>query len=337
MQSCHIVSETVKTFTYADLDFDLPPSTPPSMGHRVVKTHLSPRQLAEAVGVSESSVKRWADQGLIPVERTAGGHRRLPVGGVVQFLRGSDLTLVRPELLGLAAAAAGAGAEGGVDAELVEALAAGDEERLRAVVFRLYIGGMKASELCDRHLAGAFHEVGSRWQHGSLEVYQERRGVEICQTVLRELRQAVSAPPAGAPRAAGGTLAGDWYGLPTAMAEVALKEAGWNAQSYGSSHPVETLIAAVREQELRIFWLSLSWIGSLSETATAVERLYHEATRRHTALVLGGRALTPRVRRRLRATAFCDDMTQLQDLAAALEPGGIETPPESGSGEERRR
>ena len=42
---------------------------------------LSPRELAEAVGVSESSLKRWADRGRVHVHRTEGGHRRIPVLG----------------------------------------------------------------------------------------------------------------------------------------------------------------------------------------------------------------------------------------------------------------
>jgi len=37
---------------------------------------LSPRELAEALGVSESSLKRWVDAGKIAASRTEGGHRR---------------------------------------------------------------------------------------------------------------------------------------------------------------------------------------------------------------------------------------------------------------------
>ncbi|HEX9106572.1 MAG TPA: MerR family DNA-binding transcriptional regulator, partial [Longimicrobiales bacterium] len=50
-------------------------------------SYLSPRELAEAVGVSESSLKRWADRGVLAVERTAGGHRRIPLGEAVRFIR----------------------------------------------------------------------------------------------------------------------------------------------------------------------------------------------------------------------------------------------------------
>ena len=46
---------------------------------------LSPRQLAVAIGVSESSLKRWADDGRLAVERTAGGHRRIPLPEAVRW------------------------------------------------------------------------------------------------------------------------------------------------------------------------------------------------------------------------------------------------------------
>lgn len=61
---------------------------------------VSPRDLARAAGVSESSVKRWCDQGLIPVIKTAGGHRRLSLDAAIEFLSQSHPE-ARLEFLGL--------------------------------------------------------------------------------------------------------------------------------------------------------------------------------------------------------------------------------------------
>ena len=47
-----------------------------------MKTTISPRQVARAIGVGESTLKRWCDRGLIPMLKTAGGHRRLAVSDV---------------------------------------------------------------------------------------------------------------------------------------------------------------------------------------------------------------------------------------------------------------
>ena len=62
---------------------------------------LSPKQVAQALGVSESSLKRWCDQGRIATVRTGGGHRRLSLADVLRFVRDHAHPLVSPEVLGL--------------------------------------------------------------------------------------------------------------------------------------------------------------------------------------------------------------------------------------------
>lgn len=69
--------------------------------NNVMQELLSPRQVAVALGVSESSLKRWCDRGMLPTRRTAGGHRRVPLDGVLTFLRETGQDLVRPDVLGL--------------------------------------------------------------------------------------------------------------------------------------------------------------------------------------------------------------------------------------------
>ena len=43
---------------------------------------VSLQTAASAVGVSSSTLRRWADDGRLPSVRTAGGHRRFPLAGV---------------------------------------------------------------------------------------------------------------------------------------------------------------------------------------------------------------------------------------------------------------
>ena len=62
---------------------------------------VSPKQVARAIGVSESSLKRWCDQGLIKTVRTAGGHRKMTIAEVLRYVREQDHKLVSPEILGL--------------------------------------------------------------------------------------------------------------------------------------------------------------------------------------------------------------------------------------------
>ena len=65
------------------------------------KSLLTPKDLADAIGASESALRRWVDGGRIRMLRTAGGHRRIPLQEAIRFVRQTGATIVRPELLGL--------------------------------------------------------------------------------------------------------------------------------------------------------------------------------------------------------------------------------------------
>lgn len=168
--------------------------------------------MAQFINVSESSLKSWCDQGLLTAVRTAGGHRRLALDDLFQFLRQSGQQLVLPELLGLPS-------NTGQTAVVVvserareqvrDALIAGDEDHCRRIVFDLYLAGQSACEICDHVLALAIHDSGDRWECGQVSIYRERRDCEIGFKILHELRMVVRTPQRVAPVAVGGTLSCD--------------------------------------------------------------------------------------------------------------------------------
>jgi excisionase family DNA binding protein len=280
---------------------------------------LTPKQVARSIGVSEASLKRWCDKGTVPSMRTAGGHRRLPLNGVMQFLRQTGYPLVRPEVLGLPATA-GRGKETieRARSQMRSALETGDEPQVAQLVFDLYLAGHAACDICDQVIAPAFHDIGTRWQHGEIEVYEERRGCEVCMRVLYQLRRLLPSISDSAPHAIGATLEGDPYTIPTLMAEIVLREAGWRADSYGIGHPFSTLSAAIRAVRPRLFWLSASAIASVPEFIAEYSKLYETAVECRVPVVVGGRALTEDVRRAIQYSAHGDALRHLISFAQTL-------------------
>ncbi len=260
-----------------------------------MKKLLTPKQVAQAIDVSESSLKRWCDQGLLPSIRTVGGHRRLAVNDVVQFLRQSGQPLVRPELLGLPSNTGRPAAV--IDRardQVRDALIAGDEDQCRRLVFDLYLAGRSALEICDQVLAAAFHDIGDLWECGDVQIYRERRACEICFKILHELRMALRTPPSDAPQSLGGTFAGDPYRLPTSMVELVLTELGWHATSLGTRLPGATIAEAVRDDRPRLLWISVSCLESVPEFLEEYAALQRLATEMGAAVVVGGRGADPR-------------------------------------------
>ena len=122
---------------------------------------ITPKQVARAINVSESSVKRWCDKGIIPTQYTAGGHRRVTMAAIMEFVREGKHELVHPEALGLPATSGQTvRVVERAREQLAEALLAGDESRCRQIAIDLYLAEHSLSVICDDVFAAAFREIG---------------------------------------------------------------------------------------------------------------------------------------------------------------------------------
>lgn len=280
---------------------------------------LTPKQVAQAIGVSESSLKRWCDRGLIDTVKTPGGHRRMTASGVMTFLRKRDQPLVRPEVLGLPSNTGKTRRvlDRAAD-QFHEALTDGDEEVARQVILDLYLAEHRLAKVFDLVVAPAYHQVGERWECDELEVFQERHAIEIGTRILGELRRLLRAPCPDAPVAIGGTWEGDPYQLPTNLIELTLLESGWHATNLGASLPFATLEAALTQHRPRLFWLSVSSVSDEERFVEQYNHFFELAESQQTAVAVGGRVLSESLRDRIRFSAFCNNLRCLESFAASI-------------------
>lgn len=283
-----------------------------------MKDSVSPKQVARAIGVSESSVKRWCDKNHLPAMLTAGGHRRIAMNDVVQFLKASGHALVEPEVLGLPAITGRTDRVIDRAAEqFKEALLAGDEMRCRQIAFDLFLAEHSVSTICDQLIASVFEQVGDLWECGTAEIYQERLGCEITLRLMHELRYVLPTPAAKAPLAIGGAPDGDQYNLATTMVELVLRDKGWRAVSLGDNLPLATMMAAISDQRPKLFWLSISHLERPSDFLQEYNQFYNTVGQ-SVAVVVGGRALTPQIRQQMHYAAYCENLKQLEAFAQTL-------------------
>lgn len=284
--------------------------------------HYSPKQVGESLQVSESSIKRWCDSGQIPTVKTVGGHRRITLDGLQQFLRETNRSLLYPEVLGLPSLLPERrvtirGSEDPQRCEFRQALATGDEKTCASVLRQQLASGWTRGEAAEHLIADAMHGIGDSWQVHELDVYQERRSCEICLRLIHQLRAELPPPDPQAPTAIGGTPSGDPYQLPTAIVELALREIGWNAVNLGSNLPLESFRQAAVDYLPRLVWMSVSVIED-GPTFVAAQNKMAASLGEDVPLLLGGRGLDDKIRPRLRFTAYCDSIRQLVELASMI-------------------
>ena len=250
-------------------------------------SYVSPKDAAQAIGASESSLKRWVDEGLLTVERTAGGHRRIPVSEVVRFARAQGLNLRDPVTLGLPMARPER--LGDLDEQLFTALTTGDDVSVRDCLVAAFLGGTPIATLADGPVRQAFSKIGELWQHGEEGVAIEHHATMLMAQALEALRGLITKLPSGAPVALGGAPGGDPYLLPSALVAAVLGECGFKAVDLGPNTPSTAIEVTAPRYRPLLVWRAVS--GEL-DLALAVRDLRRLAERiAPTPLVVGGRRL----------------------------------------------
>lgn len=258
----------------------------------MLKRTVSPRELAEAIGVSESSLKRWTDNGSLVASRTVGGHRKILLTEALRFIRETRTPLVRPEVLGLAdvARAMDDVFTTGSDAQRLYAyLLAGRAAEARGLLSAVYLSGQSIAQVCDGALREALARVGELWTHDPRGIYLEHRAFEITLQALHQLRALLPAA-SGPVRACGGALAGDPYILPSLAVALTLQSENVAAANIGANTPLAALEIGAQAAEIRLVWISVSHVPEETDVARQIETLASSLATRGVPLVIGGRA-----------------------------------------------
>lgn len=254
-----------------------------------MKSALTPRELAESIGVSESSLKRWADAGLVQVSRTAGGHRRILLAEAVRFIRDRRLPVLRPERLGLSDVAtvspSGRAGESAAD-RLYTYLVQGQAPEARGLLVALYLSGSSIAAISDGPLHEALARIGGLWMRDERGIFIEHRAAGICASAVTQLHAMLAVPP-GAPTAVGGAAPRDPGGLSSLVAAAVLASEGLRAVDLGASTPLEAIRHAAAELRAAIAWLSITHAVGV-ELRPAILELARELARLNCRLAVGG-------------------------------------------------
>jgi MerR family transcriptional regulator, light-induced transcriptional regulator len=185
---------------------------------------VSAGEAARRLGVAPATIQRWADRGMLQVERTAGGHRRIPV----------------TELRRLIAASHGPASCAALSFWL-EALLSGDAGKVKAALIAGRETAASWAETADA-VAAALTELGRRWEAGTCTIFEEHTASEALRRAAASCAGEMRVR-ADAPCAVLLTCEGERHTLGLSLAELVFAEAGWRTVFVGEGPPAAELAA----------------------------------------------------------------------------------------------
>lgn len=281
---------------------------------------LTTAQFADAVGVSESSVKRWIDDGRIAASRTAGGHRRVRVEEAARYIRAAGLALDRPERLGLpdlSAYARGGAASTDAGEALFEYLTGGETAAATGLLQARFVAGAGVAELVDGPLAHAMTRVGALWRSGLDGILSEHRATETAIQAVIRLRALLPATFDG-PVAIGCAPSGDPYVLPSLSAAAVVEDEGFRAVNLGPQTPLDTLLEGATAFNARLAWISFSSVDDARGRRRMVLKLAERLNDLGAVLVVGGARVDRLKLGREKGVCVGHTMAELRAIARGL-------------------
>ena len=194
---------------------------------------LTSAEVAAALGVGVSSVKRWTDEGKLASVRTPGGHRRYRADAVKQFA----------DVQGFSAAELRGDDREDESVEERQKLFLRAIERGEPRAARALLSAPSAAVL-DQIVGETLRVIGEKWQREEWDVHQEHRASYLIAELIDALRPDQSGEGAIAMLA---TVPGEQHELPLRMLRVILETAGWRTVYIGANVPWQSTAAAIDE------------------------------------------------------------------------------------------
>lgn len=282
--------------------------------------YLSPKQLGKAIGVSESSLKRWIDDGLIDVIRTTGGHRRVELAEAIRFVRQRGYTVKDPSVLGLTAAddRTGRADHSQLSEHFYDLLVNGRDKEFIAAVTRLYLDAHTMSEIIDGPIRQAMQQIGELWHNNPDGIGIEHRATDICIRTLGYMHSLLKPPAPNAPIAIGGAPAGDMHLISSLCVSLVLAEQGWREANLGANTPWDQLSSVAKQEKASLVWVSMTAEPN-ADYAKKLDQLARDLAEQSCQIIVGGRQLNDAILRlNLDNLHTARSMVELQSFSKGL-------------------
>jgi MerR family transcriptional regulator, light-induced transcriptional regulator len=290
---------------------------------------LTTKEVARLCRVSDATVKRWEDAGLLQSERTNGGHRRFRAEEVARFQRESNL--------GIKICHGDESAQGATtrrrarksythhpffesessQSVFFHALIAGREEEATNILINDYLHGKTLSEIFDTTIAQTMRIIGELWRSGEVTVAQEHLATRAALNAIHKLRTTIPVAAANNKLAMCCAIEGDFHELSTNLAQIIFESEGYEVLNFGTNTPLYSFAEEILHHLPDIICISATIISDLERLTRDYKDFQTKIAKLKTSVIFGGRVFEEEcLRQRFAADLYVNSFTKLTEYIA---------------------
>ena len=292
---------------------------------------LTTKEVARLCRVSDATVKRWHDAGLLKSERTSGGHRRFSAEEVCRFQReqGLSLKVSYGDESNQIAAAQRLPKKDYTDFSYFKkessaslffhAIVGGFELEAANILINQFINGENLASIFDTTISEVMCGIGELWLMGELTVAQEHLATRTTVNALHKLRSVLPIAKSNNKVAICCATEGDFHELPTYLAQLIFENQGFEVINFGANTPLYSLSEEITHYSPSIICISITTTDNIERTSHDYKNFRKSMAELKIPIALGGRIFNQNsVKNRFPADYYPKNFTQLREFSQEL-------------------
>ena len=279
---------------------------------------LTTKEVARLCRVSDATVKRWEEAGLIKSERTSGGHRRFRAEEVARFQCEQKLGVKQnagDESVVTAKSRRRVNKEFS-DSELFHSMVAGQEEEVANILINEFINGKPLCEIFDEMIAAQMKKIGELWFEGKLSVAQEHLATRATMFALHKLRSVVPIADSCNKLVLCCAIEGDFHELSTHLVQMIFESEGWEVLNFGANTPLFSIADEILHYSPQMVCISSTLMDNVERFARDYKDFVDKTDKIETPVILGGKAFeNETLRKRFPANYYPQSFAHLTEIA----------------------
>lgn len=250
------------------------------------------KEVARLCRVSDATVKRWEDAGLLKSERTNGGHRRFRAEEVARFQRQQNLGLkqshgdnsvTKINLLRQTERFS-------FDSPIFKFLLAGCEMEAANLLIGEYLDKKSPAEIFDTLICPSMREIGELWANDELTISEEHIATRTACNAIHKLRNSLPVPVSAGASAMCCAVERDFHELPTFLTQIIFENEGWEVMNFGANTPLNCLTKEILKHQPNVICISATFIEDFAKFSEDYKNFIKRIETVETSIILGGKA-----------------------------------------------
>jgi excisionase family DNA binding protein len=257
----------------------------------MTETLLSSKKASSYLKVSQATINKWADTGIINSFKTPGGHRRFLIEDLKNHHRfhsegSSELTptiykteiqncIVRRDYKS-------------ISKYFEKYILKGNADNSYNLIFTLYMKNYSLEEIFDKIIKESMINIGKKWKRRSLGIEEEHIASNTVLTSLYRLDKVIKKKEHIGKTVICAGLENEFHEIGLLCVRIVLEASGWEVIYPGTNLPFNSIIKLTKKYKPDLLCISVTYMPDIDRITKSVKELEKLSVTQGFKILIGG-------------------------------------------------